>query len=154
MWLSLIPLPWKLFAGGLLAAGVFAGGFAAGYKVRHTIDLAERADFVEAQRQALEAVADEISRIDIENKTIHAKVVEKVIERPVYRDCRHEPDALRLLNNAINGQRSSDQADVPKNAADAQRSEFWGDIIAARRHSWPVPQMPLGGLGYLGGAVR
>lgn len=52
-----------------------------------------------AQRGAAEAIA----KIEVQNVTVRQQLQTKVQERIVYRDCRHDDDSLRVLNEAITG---------------------------------------------------
>lgn len=50
------------------------------------------------------STAFEADRVTIETRTrIIRQEVSHVVERPVYRDCRLDPDGLRLLNAALGG---------------------------------------------------
>jgi hypothetical protein len=52
---------------------------------------------------ALRATAEAISRIKVEHRTIQNEVQREILEKPVYRDCRHDADSLRRINSAIIG---------------------------------------------------
>ena len=90
---------------GVLLAG--AGGYVAGRADGRKLEAAEHRE-VEAAiaeaRDALAAVAAEkISEIEVRNVTIRQKAETITREVPVYRDCRHDPDGLRLVNAALTG---------------------------------------------------
>ena len=102
------------FQSHLIIAGLtIIIGFGAGWKVNSWKYAAEREAAAEGTRKALEATAKEIAKIDVKAITIRQEVEKHVIEKPVYRECRHDPDTFRLLNNAITGQIVSDSK-LPK----------------------------------------
>lgn len=58
--------------------------------------------------------AFEADRAAIQTRTrVILQEVQHVVERPVYRDCRLDPDGLRLLNAALGGSPVPDRAGVP-----------------------------------------
>lgn len=63
----------------------------------------KREDDIEARtrKAAMEGAATEISKIEVKHVTIRQKA-ETVIQRePVYSNCVHSPDGLRLVNEAL-----------------------------------------------------
>lgn len=71
--------------------------------------LVRRAAVASAASSAFEA-----DRATIETRTrIIRQEVQHVVERPVYRDCRLDPDGLRLLNAALGGSPTPDSASGP-----------------------------------------
>lgn len=56
-----------------------------------------------AYEASQKAAAEAIAGIKVEHRTVHQKVERIIHENPVYRDCRHDPDGLRALNEAITG---------------------------------------------------
>jgi uncharacterized protein HemX len=56
---------------------------------------------VMATEHAASAAADAISRMHVVHQTITQEVRREIVERPVYRDCKHSPEQLRRLNAAI-----------------------------------------------------
>lgn len=77
--------------------------FTTGWKVNGWRHDAEYAARMEGGRIALERTAEELAKLDIKQVTIKQEVQKHVIEKPVYRDCKHDPDALRLLNDTLEG---------------------------------------------------
>lgn len=59
------------------------------------------------------AVAEGFKNIEVKNETVirNFKTLEK--EVPVYRECRHPDDALRLLNSALRGDPVRTEPAVP-----------------------------------------
>lgn len=82
----------------LLAVGLIGGWTANGWRYK-----AERNTAAEAERAALSAVAEELAKLEVKHVTIRQEVQREVIEKPVYRDCKHDSDGLRLINEAITG---------------------------------------------------
>lgn len=98
-----VPLPWLLLA--LLVAVIGAGGvgyWQGGKHKANEIAAQEQRD-QEKRQEVLDAVADAVSKIEIRNVTIRQKAETITREVPVYRDCRHDPDGLRLINEALTG---------------------------------------------------
>ena len=60
------------------------------------------------------SAAFEADRTTIETRTrVILKEIEHVVDRPVYRDCRLDPDGLRLVNEALGGSPATIPAGVP-----------------------------------------
>lgn len=55
----------------------------------------------ESNSKLLEKTAKAISEIEVKNVTIYQKATREVIKEPVYRDCIHTSDGLRLVNEAL-----------------------------------------------------
>lgn len=89
----------------VLVAG--AGGYLAGRSDGRKLEAAEHRKVelaIAEARDAMAAVAAEkISEIEVRNVTIRQKAETITREVPVYRDCRHDPDGLRLVNAALTG---------------------------------------------------
>jgi len=83
-------------------------GLTTGYKVTSWKYESEKLAEVEAQQAALTAVAVELAKLDIQHKTIYQKVQTNVIEKPVYRECKHDSDSMLFINEALTGKPSSD----------------------------------------------
>jgi hypothetical protein len=101
----MIPLPWLILAVTLLIGSAGATGYWQGAKHKEAEIVAQQArDAVigqEAQDKALQAAADRVVKLDVQNKTIHAKTEVIVREVPVYGECKHDPSTLQLLNDAL-----------------------------------------------------
>jgi len=50
---------------------------------------------------AAERAAEAISKLKVTHETIRQNTLREVVERAVYRDCRHSPDGLRDVNAAL-----------------------------------------------------
>lgn len=134
---ALLPNPWVLL--GLLA--LWAGSTSFAYlkgvsegrqdqrSEQQTLEAATAA-FREAAQQG---AADEIAKIKITNTTIHQKMQREVYTDVVYRDCRHTPDGLRAINQAITGKPDPAPESVVRGAGPATRQLFRGDKPQAGR---------------------
>jgi hypothetical protein len=88
-------------------------GLATGYKVTSWKYESEKLAEVEAQKEAITAIAQEVAKLDIQHKVIYQKVQTHVIEKPVYHECKHADDGMRLINEALSGKPGSD-SELPK----------------------------------------
>jgi hypothetical protein len=88
-------------------------GLATGYKVTSWKYESEKLAEVEAQREAITAIAQEVAKLDIHHKVIYQKAQTHVIEKPVYRECKHDNDGMRLINEALTNKPSSN-SELPK----------------------------------------
>ncbi|MCW7541872.1 hypothetical protein OOT46_29165 [Aquabacterium sp. A7-Y] len=52
---------------------------------------------------ANKAAAAAIGKIEIQHVTVRQTIEREVRTVPVYRDCRHSPDGLRVVNEALTG---------------------------------------------------
>lgn len=98
-----------------ILAGILAvTSFGAGWKANGWKHDSEYLARMEGGRIALEKTAEAIAKIDITHQTIYQKVQTNVIEKPVYRECKHDPDTFRLLNDSLtNGKQSIDKGKLP-----------------------------------------
>lgn len=74
------------------------------------------ADELRLERQAEKfelVVAEQINSIKVVNTTIYQKATHEVIEKPVYRDCRHTVDGLRLVNDALTNTKPASSVELP-----------------------------------------
>lgn len=71
--------------------------------------LVRRAAVASAAGAAFEA---DRAVIETRTRTI-LREVQHVVDRPVYRDCRLDPDGMRLVNAALGGSPAPDPASVP-----------------------------------------
>jgi hypothetical protein len=113
---ALLGNPWVLLAAcaALLASYGVVGVKA--YRMGQDKVIAETARLLDQEVRtrdaALAAAAEAISQIEVRNVTIRQKAETITREVPVYRDCRHGGDGLRLLNRAL--------TDTPEPAAGSQ----------------------------------
>lgn len=104
----------------ILAAAVVLSGLG-GFFMGERLKQGEwDASIVTAQTErgeALKAAAQAIAAIDVKQQTIRERVIRETVEKPVYRDCRHDADGLRDINAALS--ESADPVELP--ASDATR---------------------------------
>ena len=101
-----------LIAGAALISA--AAGFYGGLRIKQgEWDAATVAAQTEREA-ALTTIAESIQKIDVKQQTIRERVIRETVEKPVYRDCRHEPDSLRDINAALS---------VPAGASDVPASD-------------------------------
>lgn len=69
---------------------------------RKEADQAREQSLVQSAVDAANRVsAEAIAKIEVKNLTIRQEVQREIIERPVYRDCKHSPDVMRNINEAL-----------------------------------------------------
>lgn len=54
-----------------------------------------------ASAAAAASAAEAISRIEVRHATVRQTIEREIVEKPVFRDCRSGPDAVRLFNSAL-----------------------------------------------------
>ena len=115
---ALVANPWVILAAGVaLAASHGAVGWKA-YQLGQDNIIATQAKEESIEKRtrdaAIKAASEEISKIEVRNVTIRQKAETITREVPVYRDCRHDPDGLRLINEAIRpGAQPADSGKLP-----------------------------------------
>lgn len=113
----MISNPYVLAAAlALLALTHGAVGYKA-YRMGQDNVIAETAKLVDVEVRtrdaALAAAGEAISKIEVRNVTIRQKAETVTREVPVYRDCRHDPDGLRLINQALIDPKPADSGKLP-----------------------------------------
>lgn len=96
----------------VIAAG--AGGFKLGVDHEQASQAREDEHIAQAVDAANTASAQAIAQIKIVNKTIQNEVQREVQNNIVYRDCKHSPDGLRLLNEALTGGKPASGGKLPE----------------------------------------
>lgn len=118
--------PWVILAALCTLAGICGGSYVKGRSDGKAVIIAsqakEEAIRLETLQLAQMAAAEEIAKIDIRHVTIKGKVEREVITKVQYRDCAHDDDTLRLLNDAITGRdaQSADHGELPRPDAAAR----------------------------------
>lgn len=106
--------PYALIACMVAVLGVGAGGFKLG--VDHQIASQERED--KHVQQAIEAAniaaAEAIAKIKVVNTTVQNEVQHEIRTNTIYAGCKHSPDGLRLLNEALAGSIPAADRKLPK----------------------------------------
>jgi len=95
--------PYVLLAIVLAFLGAAGGGYYLGGKHKENAFLAQQQRDEQFVLRLESAVADAISTIKVKNVTIRQKAETITREVPVYTDCKHSPDGMRLVNEAIEG---------------------------------------------------
>jgi hypothetical protein len=99
--------PWAALAAVVIWVASIGGSYWYGTGVGKDSQLAKAAEIKQAiedtREIARQGAASEIAKIKVRNTTIQGKVETIVRDNPVYRDCKHDPDAFRLLNDALSG---------------------------------------------------
>ena len=86
----------------LLAMGAcYAWGRHDGTALAEASALRENAVVEKAIAASQEGAAKEIAKLEIKHVTLQQKIERETREVPVYRDCRHSPDGLQSLNDAL-----------------------------------------------------
>lgn len=88
---------------GASVGGAFFYGQGVGKDSQIAKEAAVKEAIAETRKAALEGAADAIAKIKVRNTTIQGKVETIVRDNPVYRDCLHDPDGLRNINEALGG---------------------------------------------------
>jgi hypothetical protein len=66
--------------------------------------------------------AAEIAKLEIKHVTLQQRIERETREVPVYRDCRHSPDGLRSLNDALENRTvAPDDRQLPGDAGGTSR---------------------------------
>jgi predicted nucleic acid-binding protein len=92
-----------LLAFVLLVGGSYVVGRWDGKQLCAAASLKEEAVARAATDAAASAAANAIARMKVRNVTVRQELEREVREVPVYRDCRHSPDGLRHINEALAG---------------------------------------------------
>lgn len=99
--------PWLLLAGLLTILASFGIGYAKGSSDSEASHDSQELMVAKVAEKAQQAAAREIAKIEIRHTTIRQKVQREITERPVYRNCSHSPDGLRLVNQALSSRTDS-----------------------------------------------
>ncbi|MES2910639.1 MAG: hypothetical protein V4718_04585 [Pseudomonadota bacterium] len=95
--------PWLILGAVLACAGSFWYGTSVGADrevAKRAQDISLAAEVVElAQQGAAKAIAENAPI----NRTIVQKVQHEISTNTVYADCKHSPDSVRLINQALTG---------------------------------------------------
>lgn len=110
-----LPNPWLILGVSLAVVGALSATYIKGRSDGKAVIIASQARDDQVRIETLQlaqlAAAEEIAKIEVVNKTVYARATREIIEKPVYRDCRHDPDTLSLLNNALTNTEPAQPAD-------------------------------------------
>jgi len=101
-------MPINIILPAVLALLLFGAGTWTGYEFATGQQAKQERLVAKVQEAAAQSTAQEIAKIQITNTTIRQEVLRETVEKPVYTDCRHTPDGLQLVNDALRGFRISD----------------------------------------------
>ena len=103
----MIPNPWLIIGALLSIAGALGGGYYWGsVNTRNAVEAAAaREDRVAqiAYEAAQRGAAEEIAKLTVKHVTLRQTLEKEIVHVKSYADCRHTPDAFRVLNNALSG---------------------------------------------------
>ena len=117
--------PWVALGGVVLWVASIGGSYWYGTDVGKDSEVAKAAEIKQAiedtRELARQGAASEIAKIKTKHTVVQGKVETIVRNTPVYRDCKHDDDAFRLLNEALSGKASPtgrDSSDgLPRNVS-------------------------------------
>ena len=85
----------------LALAGSYAWGRHDGGALAVAAETREAVIAAAATAAAQKATAEEIAKLEVKHVTVQRRIERETREVPVYRDCRHSPDGLRAINDAL-----------------------------------------------------
>lgn len=100
--------PWVLLGVVLAVGGAYAKGSFDGAKRKANEVAAEQLEQETVEQRMQKALAAELAKVKVVNKTIQETIEVRTREVPVYRDCQHTDDVFRLLNDIIAGRAAPD----------------------------------------------
>jgi hypothetical protein len=110
----MIPNPWIIVAVLIALAGAYFKGHNDGSDAAEGQQAREDNIALVARAAALDVTAKAIAGIKVKNTTIKQATERVVHENIVYRDCKHTPDGLRLINAALTGRAEpADRGQLP-----------------------------------------
>lgn len=139
-------LPWYLLVVVALIAGAVTGGYRWGHGAAVDQQLADAARDQVLFDKVQEGVAQAIAHMTIKNVTVRQEVQREVVEKPVYRDCRHDTRVMQLINAALTGEVPAGVGAVSGSGA-IDRPELRGDDNKTRGSGGPVSAVPESGAG-------
>lgn len=106
--------PYLIIACLLAVMGAGAGGFKLGVDHEVAAQAREQNHIAEAVDAANNAAAQAIAKIKVTNTTIQNEVQREVQTNTVYAECRNTSPGLRLLNQALTGDKPAGDGKLPK----------------------------------------
>ncbi len=96
---------WQYTVIAVLFAGYTGGVWHYSYEAGKNSEIAKHSELNEVidkvEAKAASGAASAISGIEIKNTTIYGKLQKEVYTNTVYAECKHTPDGLRQLNEAL-----------------------------------------------------
>lgn len=69
---------------------------------KHVAEIAaQRESDEKVRKEALDAAAREVAKIDVKQVTIQGKVIERIRTETIYTECRHSPDTMKMIEEAF-----------------------------------------------------
>jgi hypothetical protein len=109
--------PWVILAVVLAILG--AGGY--GMHLGVSLEQAKQAKQLSLEEKIQQTLATEVSKIQVINRPKIERLETITREVPVYRECRHDPAVLGLLNDLLTGKTTVPAGDSVVPAADTPR---------------------------------
>lgn len=110
-------MTWRVILTAILLAGYAAAylyGRHDGEELERGRQLAQDKLVRDVQDAAQRGAATEIAKIEIKNTTIKQEVQREILEKPVYRECRHDARGLSLINAALTGTEPAGDSQLPE----------------------------------------
>lgn len=101
----LAEVKWALVVAALV--GCYTWGRYDGGALEEATQLREARLIEDAGKAAQIGAAGAIAKQEVKHVTVQRRIERETREVPVYRDCRHSPDGLRALNNALESRSDS-----------------------------------------------
>jgi len=99
----------RLYLAGALWVSSLGATAAWFYEAGADSELASQAKIDKARAEttalAAAAAASAISSIKVEHRIVQGRIERVTVEKPVYRDCRHDADSVRDINQTLTGRR-------------------------------------------------
>lgn len=106
--------PYLIIAAMVAVMAAGAGGFKLGADHEVASQAHEQDHIAEAVDAANNAAAQAIAKIKVVNTTIQNEVQREVQTNTVYAECRNTSPGLRLLNEALTGDKPAGDSKLPK----------------------------------------
>lgn len=118
--------PWVLLSVCLALSGAVGGAYMKGRSDGRAVEIAERVTLDEVAKTAREAsqqaAAEAIAKIEVKNVTIRQKLATEIREKPVYRDCFADQRVLDTVNEAITGNLTAGESELPTANSDDRQN--------------------------------
>ena len=109
----MIANPWLALAAVVALSGAYAYGRYDGRQLELATQYRESRAAEVSRDAALKGAAEAISKIEVRNVTIRQQAETITREVPVYRECRHDPRGMRMVNEALAGAEPTDPRELP-----------------------------------------
>lgn len=139
---------WKWAALVLVVVGSYAWGRHDGAALMEAECERGIARVTQAVETAQRGAAEAIAKLEVRHVTVQRRIERETREVPVYRDCVHRPDGVRIINDALeNRALAAGDRELPGDAGAVARREFRGDDGKAGAGGGGVLPLPGGGGG-------